>query len=62
MTSQTAAEMQFVFVPKRGPIDAVFMSKNSIMLNEKLYMSFMDLSKTFNRVPGKVLELAFRKK
>ena len=40
MTSQTAAEMQFVFVSKRGPIDAVFMSKNSIMLNEKVVYVF----------------------
>ena len=32
--------MQFGFVPERGQIDAVFMSKNSIMLNEKAVYVF----------------------
>ena len=32
------------------------------MLNEKSYMCFVDLEKTFDRVPRKVLEWAMRKK
>ena len=37
--------------------------KKSIMLKEKkLYMCFVDLEKTFDRVPRKVLEWALRKK
>ena len=55
-------------MPERGTIDAVLISmafdgyEKSIMLKEKSCMCFVDLEKTYYRVPRKVLEWAMRKK
>ena len=58
--------MQFGFIPERGIIDAVFilrrMQDEYHAKGKKLYMCFVDLEKTFDRVPRKVLEWALRKK
>ena len=50
----------------RGTIDAVFilrrMQEEYHAKGKKLYMYCVDLKKAFDRVPGKVLELALKKK
>ena len=59
-------EMQFGFMPGKGTIDAVFILRRlqeEYLDNEKkLYMCFVDLEKTFDRVPTEVLEWAMRKR
>ena len=58
--------MQFGFMPGRGTIDALFVLRR--MQGEyqdkgkKLYMCFVDLQKSFDRVPRKAMEWAMRKK
>ena len=58
--------MQFGFMPGRGATDALFvvrrMQKDYRDKKKKLYMSFVDIEKTFDRVPRKVMEWAMRKK
>ena len=58
--------MQFGFVPERGTIDAVFilrrMQDEYHAKGQMLYMCFVDLEKTFDRLPRKELEWALRKK
>ena len=61
----TVDEMKFGFIPKRGTIDAVFISRRLQegyhAKEKKLCMCFVDLEKAFDRVPRKVLEWAMRK-
>ena len=58
--------MQFGFMPGRGATDALFvvrrMQKEYKDKKKKLYMCFVDIEKTFDRVPKKVMEWAMRKK
>ena len=58
--------MQFGFMPERGTIDVVFilikMQKEYHPIGKKLYMCFLDLEKSFDRVPRTVLEWVMRKK
>ena len=57
-------EMQFGFVPGRGTTDAIFtvrqLQEKHIAANKRLYFSFVDLEKAFDRVPRKVLWWALR--
>ena len=57
--------MQFGFMPERGTIDAAFIlrriQEEYHANSKKLYMCFVDLEETFDRVPRKVLEWAMRK-
>ena len=50
-------EMQFGFMPVKGMIDAKFILRRSqeeyLDKEKKLYMCFVDLEKTFDRVPRK---------
>ena len=57
--------MQFVFMPEKGTIDAIFVRRRLQDYHAKtkrLYMCFVDLENAFSRVPRKVLEWAMRKK
>ena len=66
----TIDEVQFAFVPGRGTTDAIFIirqlkekflsMKNLDGKNLILYFAFVDLEKSFNRVPRKVLWCAMR--
>ena len=62
---QHMGETQFGFMPGKGSIDAVFMSRRLqeeyLNKEKKLYMCFVDLEKAFDRVIRKVLEWAMRK-
>ena len=59
-------EIEFGFMPERGTIDDVFilrrMQEEYHAKGRKLYMCFVDLVKTFDSLPRKVLEWAIRKK
>ena len=59
-------ETQFVFMPERGTIDAVFilrrMQEEYHAKGRLLYMCLVDLAKAFVRVPRKVLDWALMKK
>ena len=59
-------EMLFGSMPERGTIDAVFilrrMQEEFHAKGKQLYMCFVNLEKSFDIVPSKVLELAMRKK
>ena len=61
----TVVEMKFGFMPKSGTIDAVFilrmMQEEYHANGKKLYMSFVDLEKAFDRVPRKLFRWAMRK-
>ena len=61
-----ADDMQFGFMPGKGTTDALFilrrMQEEFRGREKKLYMCFVDLEKTFDRVPRKVMEWALRKK
>ena len=52
-------EMQFGFCPGRGKTDAIFiltqLQEKYLTKQRKLYVTFVDLKKTFDRVPQKVL-------
>ena len=56
---------QFGFVPGRGTTDAIFvvrqLQEKYLAANMRLYMAFVDLEKTFDRVPRKVIWWALRK-
>ena len=58
--------MQFGFMPGKGTLDAIFIAKrmqeNFIGKNKKLFMCFVDLEKTFDRVPGKAIGWELRKR
>ena len=51
-------DSQFGFVPGRGTTDATFvvrhLQEKYLAVNKRLYMAFLDLEKTFDRVPWKV--------
>jgi len=49
-------DMQFGFMKGKGTIDAIFMArqtKENFREGKKLYFGFVDLEKTFDRVPRK---------
>ena len=58
-------DFQFGFVPGRGTTDAIFvirqLQEKYLAANKRLYMAFVDLEKTFDRVPRKVIWWALRK-
>ena len=60
-------DSQFGFVPGRSTTDAIFVIRQlqekylPVAANKRLYMSFVDLEKAFDRVPGKVIWWALRK-
>jgi len=58
-------DMQFGFMKGKGTTDAIFtvtqMQKNSRVKGKKLYFGFVDLEKTFDRVPREVIRWAMRK-
>ena len=58
-------DMQFGFMPGRGPTDAIFtlrqLQEKHLATNKKLYFSFVDLEKAFDCVPRKVIWWAMRK-
>ena len=58
-------ESQFGFVPGRGTTDAIFvvrqLQEKYLAANKRLYMAFVDLEKTFDQVPRKVIWWALRK-
>ena len=47
---------QFGFIPGRGTTDAIFvvrqLQEKYLAANKRLYMTFVDLEKAFDRVPG----------
>ena len=53
-------KMQFGFMPGKGTVDAIFivkrMEEEYQEKDKKLYMCFVDMEKTFDRVPIKVIE------
>ena len=55
----TIDDMQFSFMPGKGTIDAIFIlrwiQEEYLAKLKKLYMSFVDLEKSFDRVPKKVV-------
>ena len=57
-------DMQFGFMPGRGTTDAIFivrqLQEKFLDKNKNLYFTFIDLEKTFDRVPRKVLSWAMR--
>ena len=59
-------KMQFGFMPGKGTVDAIFivrrMQEEYQKKDKKLYMCFVDMEKTVDRVPRKVMEWAMRKK
>ena len=60
-------DMQFGFMPGRGTTDALFFKVRRIQEEyrekyKKLYICFLDLEKTFDRVPRRVMQWALRNK
>ena len=59
-------DMRFGFMPGKGTTDALFilrrMQEEFRGREKKLFMCFVDLEKSFDRVPRKVMEWARRKK
>ena len=53
-------------MPRKGTVDAIFivsrMQKEYQKKGKKLQMCFVDMEKTFDRVPRKVMKWAMRKK
>ena len=58
-------DSQFGFVPGRGTTDAIFvvwqLQEKHIAAKKRLYMAFVDLEKTFDCVPRKVIWWALKK-
>ena len=59
-------KMQYGFMAGRGTVDAVFvlrrLSKKLRAKNKKFFFIFVDLEKTFDRVPREVIRFALRRK
>ena len=59
-------EIQFEFIPGKETVEAIFvvkkMQEKYQKKKKKLYMCSVDMEKTFDRVPRKVMEWAMRKK
>ena len=59
-------EIQFEFMPGKETVEAIFvvkkMQEKYQKKKKKLYMCSVDMKKTFDRVPRKVMEWAMRKK
>ena len=57
--------MRFGFVPGRGTTDAIFLlrqlQKKYLGKRNNLYLAFVDLNKSFDRVPRRVVWWAMRK-
>ena len=64
-TSDRWCHSQFGFVPGTGTTDAIFvvrqLREKYLVANKRLYMAFVDLKKSTNRVPWKVIWWALRK-
>ena len=62
----TIDDMQYVFVPGKGAIDAVFITRSIqeeyIDKQKKLYVCIVDMLTAFDRFPRKVVEWVMRKK
>ena len=58
-------DMRFGFMKGKGTTDAIVMARqmqeNFRVKGKKLYFGFVDLEKTFDRVPRKVISSAMRK-
>ena len=58
--------MQFGFMPGRGTTDTLFivrrMQEKYKEKEKKLYRSFVDIEKAFDRVPRKIMERAMKEK
>ena len=58
-------DSQFGFIPGRGTTDAIFvvrqLQEKYLAASKRLYMASIDLEKTFDRVPRKVIWWALRK-
>ena len=57
-------DSQFGFVPGRGTTNAVFVVRylqECLAANKRLYMAFVDMEKSFDGVPRKVIRWALRK-
>jgi len=59
-------KMQMGFMPGKGTIVAIFIIRQMMekyeMAEKRFYMAFVDLDKTFDRVPGAVIWWALRRK
>ena len=59
-------EMQFGFIPEKRIVDVIFiatrMQEEYQKKNKKLYMRFVDMEKSFDRVPRKVDGVGHEKK
>ena len=59
-------EMQMDFMPGRGTVDAIFILRQMLEKYEidgrKLFVEFVDLEKAFDRVPRKMVWLAWKRK
>ena len=59
-------KMQYEFMPGRGTVDAVFVlrrdSEKFRAKNKKLFFTFVELEKAFDRVPKEVIHFALRQK
>ena len=56
--------MQFVFMPGKGTVDAIFMvrqlQKKFLEKRKDLFFAFVDLERAFDRVPREVVRWALR--
>ena len=59
-------KMQYGFMPGRVPVDAVFvlrrLSETFRANKKKLFFTFLDLEKAFDRVPREVIRFTLRRK
>ena len=58
-------KMQIGFMPRKGKVDAIFIMRRmqeEYQKDKELYMCFVDMEKTFDNMPRRVMEWAMRKK